>query len=340
MLQAPGAEPIPPPAPAPTDGDHRALIYDTDARLTEAVVEFLRPALAGGVIAIAATPHHRGALTRAMAAAGADARALARQGRLVLLDVGEALERLMVDDRPSRAAFHDATGGAVDDTARRGSPVRMYSEMGALLWQQGRVGAAMAVEGLWNELVVAHQIELLCGYPASLAAAPGAGLALESVCERHAAVTLPPDPSGIQPQADLGGLGGPGQRAVRWRFPASLASGGRARRNVRELLASWGITGPLDEAELLTTELVNNAVVHARSQVVVSVKARHGAVRVEVTDLSAGAVHRRHAGTSSADGRGLMLVEALSSSWGTVRSESSKTVWFELPSDMGEDRPA
>ncbi|KUL34414.1 hypothetical protein ADL22_30365 [Streptomyces sp. NRRL F-4489] len=87
-------------------------------------------------------------------------------------------------------------------------------------------------------------------------------------------------------------------------------------------------------AELLTGELVTNAVLHARTEIEVQVSATDGRIGVRVTDQrpERGLVpHERHPYATT--GRGLALVEELAPSHGVVVGEDRKTVWFDLWSE-------
>jgi hypothetical protein len=54
-------------------------------------------------------------------------------------------------------------------------------------------------------------------------------------------------------------------------------------------------------------------------------------VRVSVSDESDEPLQPRDAEPQSESGRGLALVEAMSSNWGVLRRQGGKTVWFEVP---------
>jgi anti-sigma regulatory factor (Ser/Thr protein kinase) len=104
--------------------------------------------------------------------------------------------------------------------------------------------------------------------------------------------------------------------------PGGERSVGYARRFVRDLLGAGHPA--LDDAELCTSELVTNAVVHTRSgrggRVTVTVAAGAGEVRVGVTDDGAGGrlpyVRRE---PFAEDGRGLLIVMSLAAAWGAER---------------------
>jgi CheY-like chemotaxis protein/anti-sigma regulatory factor (Ser/Thr protein kinase) len=116
-------------------------------------------------------------------------------------------------------------------------------------------------------------------------------------------------------------------------LPANLASGSRARVFLADHLCRWDMESLLDTAQLLTTELVANAVIHARSAVTVTVRSAEERLRVEVSDTGAGALTMREANMEATGGRGLLLIEALSAAWGTSADGDGKLVWFELVDD-------
>ncbi len=118
----------------------------------------------------------------------------------------------------------------------------------------------------------------------------------------------------------------------RLELPAQPASARRARRFVGELLHEQGADSVSDVCVLLTSELVTNAVLYAQSDIEVSVHLSPDGVRVAVCDASSVPPVRRLVGTEATSGRGLALVEALSSAWGvdTSRNGAGKEVWFQV----------
>lgn len=112
-------------------------------------------------------------------------------------------------------------------------------------------------------------------------------------------------------------------------LPAEPTSPAAARRFVADSLAP--VVGvPVDIATLLVSELVTNAVLHARTAMVVTVTAADGSVRVGVQDGSAALPALRQYDRTAPTGRGLQMLERLASRWGVETDETSKTVWFEL----------
>jgi anti-sigma regulatory factor (Ser/Thr protein kinase) len=113
--------------------------------------------------------------------------------------------------------------------------------------------------------------------------------------------------------------------------PPEPASVGRARRFVTEALLAEGIDpAACSSAELLTSELVTNGIVHGRTEVQVRLDLTQQAVRVEVTDGGGGSPLAAQVPPEAERGRGLMIVSRLARRWG-VASESGRTaVWFEV----------
>lgn len=103
-----------------------------------------------------------------------------------------------------------------------------------------------------------------------------------------------------------------------------------ARRFVNDVLRDAGYDEVLDVVELLVTEVVTNAVVHARSEADVLVRFLPGAVRVEVHDADDSFPVRRQPGRDQPGGRGFDLVEQMSRSWGIDMLDIGKRVWFEV----------
>ena len=122
--------------------------------------------------------------------------------------------------------------------------------------------------------------------------------------------------------------------------PAAVAA---ARKFVRDTLRSWLDTAPgaeadgglVDDAVLLTSELVTNAVVHAGTQVQVTCKLAAGAVEVVVRDshparMVPGPAPDDTVPAERTGGRGLLLPSALAAAWGVSYGTDAKAVWFRM----------
>jgi anti-sigma regulatory factor (Ser/Thr protein kinase) len=134
--------------------------------------------------------------------------------------------------------------------------------------------------------------------------------------------------------------------------PAAAAA---ARRFVRDTLRSWELAGEhgapgeraestqrdalVDDAVLLTSELVTNAVLHAGTPVQVTCRLLgdlvDGAVEIAVLDrrpaqLRPGRPHTAAEAAERTNGRGLQLPSELATAWGVTYARAAKAVWFRL----------
>jgi anti-sigma regulatory factor (Ser/Thr protein kinase) len=109
-----------------------------------------------------------------------------------------------------------------------------------------------------------------------------------------------------------------------------------ARRQIRAALGSRGLGEYADDAELITSELVTNAVQHAcaNGTQTIGVTLTHAgspaAVTVTVSDSSPHGPIRRDTPPGSEQGRGLHIVEALSAHWGWRQQDGGKAVFAVL----------
>lgn len=116
----------------------------------------------------------------------------------------------------------------------------------------------------------------------------------------------------------------------------SPATAGAARRYVRQVLGDHRVNEKVTGiVELLTSEVVTNALLHARGADAISVSVLSASVRVEVEDGSSLLPARRRAGVDAVSGRGLAIVAALAQAWGVEPGTRGKRVWFEVA--RGED---
>ena len=119
--------------------------------------------------------------------------------------------------------------------------------------------------------------------------------------------------------------------------PGSAASVAEARRFLRRTLDDWGVDqGTSDTAVLCLSELVTNSVVHAHSGCAVRALLEEDVLTITVSDRGAPDT----ASGEPADeplrvhGRGLQLVDALATRWGSELDVVGTMVWFVL--DLGE----
>ncbi len=109
-----------------------------------------------------------------------------------------------------------------------------------------------------------------------------------------------------------------------------------ARSFVLATLREWRLESLGDSAAVCTSELVTNAVVHARSPFRLAVERRPAELVITVEDTSTtGVPAARRPGRFSEGGRGLILVDALSSRWGYRVGGRGKVVWCSFATRRG-----
>ncbi|MGW2169509.1 SpoIIE family protein phosphatase [Streptomyces sp. NPDC001705] len=116
--------------------------------------------------------------------------------------------------------------------------------------------------------------------------------------------------------------------------PALVA---RARALAARQLDEWGLESIAFTTELIISELVTNAIRHARGPIALRLIHTESLI-CEVSDGSLSAPHLRRARTTDEGGRGLFLIAQLASSWGTRYARDGKTIWAEQVLSPGESR--
>jgi anti-sigma regulatory factor (Ser/Thr protein kinase) len=133
---------------------------------------------------------------------------------------------------------------------------------------------------------------------------------------------------------------GPPVLAHGFRVEAEDSAVPQARHTITALVRSWNVAfseEQVAQVELLSAEVITNAIHHTQAPCSVSVQWNGVRVRVEVTDTSPVRPKRRQSSPDAEGGRGLVLVDALAADWGSVCDAAGKVVWFEVASSI---RPA
>jgi anti-sigma regulatory factor (Ser/Thr protein kinase) len=106
----------------------------------------------------------------------------------------------------------------------------------------------------------------------------------------------------------------------------------RARHFVADTMRAWGCDDAIPDAELLVSELVTNAVLHARSATLLTIERDGATLRFSVCDSSPTRPRLRDYGPEAVTGRGLLLVDRIARRWGVDADGEGKCVWFEVES--------
>ncbi|MEV0910119.1 ATP-binding protein [Streptomyces hokutonensis] len=133
----------------------------------------------------------------------------------------------------------------------------------------------------------------------------------------------------------------PEEPAAPWEYTLTIPHDLRAvtvsRRTLRLILTMHGLTGLVDTAELLATELISNAVLHTKGPVALRVSWKPGTLRIGAWDTDPEPPDQQRELTNHLDreeGRGLGLVKACADLWGwqplSRNGSRGKYVWCEL----------
>lgn len=116
-------------------------------------------------------------------------------------------------------------------------------------------------------------------------------------------------------------------------LPAAATSAAQARKFVAHALEEAGLLHLRDDALLLVTELVTNSFLHAGTAVTLDVRTDAHTATIAVSDGSRAQpapMAPSAPGANRETGRGLLLVDALATAWGTQHDATGKSVWFRL----------
>jgi anti-sigma regulatory factor (Ser/Thr protein kinase) len=109
--------------------------------------------------------------------------------------------------------------------------------------------------------------------------------------------------------------------------PASVAEG---RQFVREVLDGWNLVALREAVVLVASELITNTLLHTDSPPTVQLMKVPGGLRLEIEDESGTHPRKRSYAADATTGRGMLLVESMSSRWGTEPVPGGKVVWCEF----------
>lgn len=129
----------------------------------------------------------------------------------------------------------------------------------------------------------------------------------------------------------LGWAGG-APRNLQLVLPVSEHSVRLARRVARTVLAAWQLQDTQETAVLLLSELVMNAIQHARDtgRIVVELEAVKSCLRMEIANQEPRWPQPRTPDESGESGFGFLLLDALASKWGVRQTATGRAVWAEL----------
>jgi|HubBroStandDraft_6_1064221.scaffolds.fasta_scaffold81757_2 anti-sigma regulatory factor (Ser/Thr protein kinase) len=308
-------------------GEHVVKLYEEEAELLDTVVAYLSAAAHSDEVAIViATEQHRQAFQSKLEAMGIDLARARADDRFIVLDAASTMATFVSEGQIDHHAFHQTIGGLVRKAAELGRGVRAYGEMVALLWDAGDVLAAIELETLWNDLARELSFSLLCSYPMSSVSGSEHAEALHRVCELHSSVVdSREDSSPENPEPAF-------KIDISAAYGAERDAPGHARRMMVAELRRCGYRNTVvQDAALVLSEMATNAILHAGSPFLVSVRHEDQMLRIAVRDGSPLVCVMPEQGLIARSGHGLGLIDAVTARWDVEATSDGKVVWADLP---------
>jgi hypothetical protein len=299
--------------------DHAVHVYADDRAIGQELIRFVEDGLVlGQSVVVAANAAHR----ERIAAWRSDHPPISDSEFLLVVDAAETLETFMVEGIPDPVLFRRTVGAMVERAARGGRTVRAFGEMVALLWADGNVTGALALETLWN-MASNRQFFLLCAYPeAVLDEAPLHEV--NAMCGSHSDLSL----LGHQMRfADASTATLLQTRRLLIPTPTAVSA---ARQIAIQTVIDWGLPHLIQSCAVVASELAANAVLHADSSFRLTLSRHATSLRMAVEDAD-GCVPTVHVPADLANRSGLAEVQSVASNWGCDVTPTGKTVWAELP---------
>jgi anti-sigma regulatory factor (Ser/Thr protein kinase) len=119
-------------------------------------------------------------------------------------------------------------------------------------------------------------------------------------------------------------------------LPLDLRSVAAARALLRQAVRDTADAPddvPVDDAVLMLSELITNAVRHTNGVLRVDISLSNNTLRVTVIDDAPDLPVIRPPCDDATQGRGMQIIDTLADRWGATREHPLKTVWFEIVLD-------
>jgi hypothetical protein len=223
-------------------GDHGVQIYRDESELAASVASYLAAGFRDGDPAlVVASPEHWSLFAEALSSCDCDPVELEAQGLLTVRDAETTLATFMSGGRPSPVRFEEIIGSALDSISERHPDrrVRVFGEMVDLLCLRGEGEAALALEGLWNQLARKRRFSLLCGYQLDVFDRASQTATIPGVCRSHTHVLPASDSTRLTIAVDraLSEVLGPAEAGKVYLLVAEEAR--RERISVAQLTLMW-----------------------------------------------------------------------------------------------------
>ena len=167
---------------------HDVQFYDSEDFLVREVTKFLAEGIrAGQPLIIVATEAHRKQFANRLRLLGFDPEHYDGGINTVWLDARDTLNAFMQDGMPDRSLFQATLGAVFERVLANHSYLvaRAYGEMVDLLWKDGNIEGAIALEEMWNALATRYPFTLLCAYAMDNFQNQAHSSGFERICAAH-----------------------------------------------------------------------------------------------------------------------------------------------------------
>lgn len=166
-------------------GNHYLQIYNSDEILLESLEAYINSGLANGDgIILLATSEHLNLLKKRIEK-NYNVNKLLSSRQYIAIDADMVLSKIMDNGRINELLFTKVVQEIFRDVNKEhGSSIRIFGELVAILWEQGKKNTALQLEKLWDALCGSSDIKLFCAYPEDILKT-GEIATIKHMCAHH-----------------------------------------------------------------------------------------------------------------------------------------------------------
>jgi len=143
---------------------HIVYPYNSESEVADVVALFAGAGLEKGEsVLLVMKDDHRQPIRQRLEQRGFDLRALEESGQLTCADAEKLLSTFMSEGVIDENRFKTVVGNLIENAKKRGGGVRVFGEMVDLIWKTN-LQSTERLEQLWNKVIEAHSVPLLCAY--------------------------------------------------------------------------------------------------------------------------------------------------------------------------------